>query len=197
MVIKTREKLVEVARQLFAHKGVEHTTMNDIANASEKGRRTIYTYFKNKKEIYNAVIEKESDHLVSKLKNIASQDIPPVEKLEQFLTIRLESSNETVSRYDFIRSFFSSDARKIERVRKLATNKEISILRNILNEGIDAGVFIKEQAERLTTILIILLQGIDLTFLKNEQSGVFENNQGKIEDAIVKFIINGITIKTI
>lgn len=197
MAIKTREKLVEVARQLFAHKGVEHTTMNDIANASEKGRRTIYTYFKNKKEIYNAVIEKESDHLVSKLKNIASQDISPVEKLEQFLTIRLESSNETVSRYDFIRSFFSSDARKIERVRKLATNKEIGILRNILNEGINTGVFIKEQAERLTTILIILLQGIDLTFLKNEQSGVFENNQGKIQDAIVKFIINGITIKTI
>lgn len=44
MAIKTREKLIEVARQLFARKGIENTTMNDIANASEKGRRTIYTY---------------------------------------------------------------------------------------------------------------------------------------------------------
>ena len=33
MVIKTRDKLIEVARQLFANKGVENTTMNDIANA--------------------------------------------------------------------------------------------------------------------------------------------------------------------
>ncbi len=49
MVLKTRERLIEVARQLFAHKGVANTTMNDIAEASEKGRRTIYTYFKNKK----------------------------------------------------------------------------------------------------------------------------------------------------
>ena len=46
MVSKTRERLIEVARQLFARKGVENTTMLDIANASDKGRRTIYTYFK-------------------------------------------------------------------------------------------------------------------------------------------------------
>ena len=49
MVLKTRDKLIEVARQLFAQKGEENTTMNDIAVASEKGRRTVYTYFKNKK----------------------------------------------------------------------------------------------------------------------------------------------------
>ncbi len=68
MVSKTREKLIEVARQLFVHKGLDNTTMNDIANASDKGRRTIYTYFKSKREIYNAVIERESDLRVSRLR---------------------------------------------------------------------------------------------------------------------------------
>lgn len=195
MALKTREKLVEVARQLFAHKGVEHTTMNDIANASEKGRRTIYTYFKNKKEIYNAVLEKESDNLVSKLKDVANKSITPTEKLEQFLRIRLETSNETVSRYDFIRSFFSNDTRKIERVRKLAANKEINILRNILNEGIETGVFLKEQSERLISIFLVLLQGVDLTFLRNEFiDSNNDDNQEKIQDAIVRFVIKGITI---
>ena len=38
-VSKTRAKLVDVARQLFAKKGVDDTTMNDIAVASKKGRR--------------------------------------------------------------------------------------------------------------------------------------------------------------
>ena len=37
---KTREKLVDVARQLFAKHGLENTTMNDIAVTSGKGRRT-------------------------------------------------------------------------------------------------------------------------------------------------------------
>ena len=38
-VQKTRAKLVDVARQLFAKKGVEDTTMNDIAVASRKMER--------------------------------------------------------------------------------------------------------------------------------------------------------------
>ena len=82
MVLKTREKLIEVARQLFAHKGVENTTMNDIAAASDKGRRTIYTYFKNKREIYNAVIERESDNIVEKLREVQVSNLPPEEKLK-------------------------------------------------------------------------------------------------------------------
>ena len=49
-VSKTREMLIDVARQLFARMGVDNTTMNDIALASKKGRRTLYTYFKSKNE---------------------------------------------------------------------------------------------------------------------------------------------------
>ena len=44
-ISKTRQKLVDVARQLFAKNGIANTTMNDIAVASGKGRRTLYTYF--------------------------------------------------------------------------------------------------------------------------------------------------------
>ena len=62
-VSKTREMLVDVARQLFARMGVDNTTMNDIAQASRKGRRTLYTYFKSKNEIYLAVVESELDQL--------------------------------------------------------------------------------------------------------------------------------------
>ena len=54
-VSKTRTRLVDVARGLFAKQGLENTTMNDIAVASGKGRRTLYTYFKNKEDIYFAV----------------------------------------------------------------------------------------------------------------------------------------------
>ena len=36
-VSKTREMLVDVARQLFARMGVDNTTMNDIAQASRRG----------------------------------------------------------------------------------------------------------------------------------------------------------------
>lgn len=43
-ISKTERTFVDVARQLFAKNGLEGTTMNDIAVASGKGRRTLYTY---------------------------------------------------------------------------------------------------------------------------------------------------------
>ena len=76
-VSKTRARLVDVARQLFAKKGVDNTTMNDIAVASTKGRRTLYTYFKSKEEIYVAVVESELDKLSDALDKVAAEDIAP------------------------------------------------------------------------------------------------------------------------
>ena len=45
---KTKDILIDVARRLFAKNGLEGTTMNDIAVESNRGRRTLYTYFKSK-----------------------------------------------------------------------------------------------------------------------------------------------------
>ena len=81
MVKKTRDRFIEVARSLFARKGVENTTMNDIAAASDKGRRTIYTYFKSKREIFNAVIETETDDLLRNLRIIVAKPISSEKKL--------------------------------------------------------------------------------------------------------------------
>ena len=80
-VSKTKAKLVDVARQLFAKMGVENTTMNDIALASKKGRRTLYTYFKSKDEIYLAVVESELDILSDMMKRVADKNISPDDKL--------------------------------------------------------------------------------------------------------------------
>ena len=80
-VSKTRDMLVDVARQLFARMGVDNTTMNDIAQASKKGRRTLYTYFKSKNEIYLAVVESELDQLY-KMKNF---DIRETELIQGIL----------------------------------------------------------------------------------------------------------------
>ena len=75
-VSRTRQKLVEVARQLFAQNGFDATTMNDIAVTSKRGRRTLYTYFKNKEEIYDAVIEEELDRLSERIEEVAQMDRP-------------------------------------------------------------------------------------------------------------------------
>ena len=90
-VSKTKAKLVDVARQLFAKMGVENTTMNDIALASKKGRRTLYTYFKSKEDIYMAVVESELDMLSDMMKRVAEKNISPDEKMIEMIYTRLDA----------------------------------------------------------------------------------------------------------
>ena len=80
-VSKTRAKLVDVARQLFAKNGVDDTTMNDIAVASKKGRRTLYTYFKSKEDIYMAVVESELEMLSGAMEKVAERQRSAVSKM--------------------------------------------------------------------------------------------------------------------
>ncbi|MBQ9076316.1 MAG: TetR/AcrR family transcriptional regulator [Muribaculaceae bacterium] len=177
MVIKTREKLIDVARQLFAHKGIENTTMNDIATASDKGRRTIYTYFKNKREIYNAVIERESEQLVSRLREVVNMEIPPVEKLEKFLLLRFEIIKDAIVRHDSLLSFFTWDLRRVDRIRRLASAKEDEILNAILVDGVKQGVFRAEQAKMAPTLINTLMQGVDFLFFRDNPDGVDVNKE--------------------
>lgn len=191
MVIKTREKLIDVARQLFAYKGVENTTMNDIAAASEKGRRTIYTYFKNKREIYNAVIERESDRLVSELRNVAESALDPETKLEKYLTLRFNVVVDRTPKHDTLRYIFGRDYRRIERIWRLALDKDKVLLQKVLDEGVDAGVFDEVQASRLHILETLMFQGIDYCHMRDNFDSVGPNI-AVIRDGVIKFIIQGI-----
>lgn len=107
-ISKTRQKLVDVARQLFAKNGVANTTMNDIAVASGKGRRTLYTYFKSKDDIYYAVIESELERLSDKLDEVAENKMRPQDKIIELIYTHLKMIKETVVRNGNLRAEFSA-----------------------------------------------------------------------------------------
>lgn len=193
MVIKTREKLIDAARQLFTRKGIENTTMNDIATASDKGRRTIYTYFKNKLEIYNAVIERESEQQVSRLRDIVELETDPLDKLEKYLKLRFEIIRNAVVRHDSLLSFFSREGKRVDRIRKLASAKESDILNKILEDGVAKKVFKPEQAKLAPVLIDTLLHGVDFLFFRDNPDSI-DLDETQTLDFTVKFIINGIKL---
>ena len=188
---KTRDKLIDIARQLFAHKGIENTTMNDIAQAAEKDRRTIYTYFKNKKDIYNAVIESESDKVIKKLSEIVSLSITPDQKLMEFIFQRFEAMKDLVYRNGSLRAGFFRDVRKVDRARRSNTTSEANILRQILIEGVNAGVFHIRHVEQTATMMILSLQGLDVPYIRDNFSELgIEKLQ--LREHLKDLILNGI-----
>lgn len=198
MASKTRERLLEVAHQLFASNGVERTTMNDIATASDKGRRTIYTYFKNKREIYEAVIERESEVIVMKLRGIVNSDIEPEEKLRRFLNARFDIVEETLkasSTTSQLLSYITLDYKRLERIRVLAVAKEQELIKQMIDEGVAKGIFNPRQARLLPEVYQMIFQGIDYCHLRGSFSQLGITPAG-IRESVINFVINTLLLKS-
>jgi len=53
-----RDSIVDAAERFFFTKGFPVTTIDEIAEAAELSKGTIYLYFKNKEEIYVAIVQR-------------------------------------------------------------------------------------------------------------------------------------------
>ncbi len=165
-ILKTRNILVDVARQLFAKNGVDDTTMNDIAVASQKGRRTLYTYFKSKEEIYWAVVESELEMLSEEMKKVAERDISPDEKILELIYTRLETTKQVVYRNGTLRADFFRDIWKVEASRKNFDKNEMKLFYDVLSEGKEKGVFAIEDAKITSEILHYAIKGLETPFIR-------------------------------
>lgn len=190
-MLKTRNKLIDIARQLFAHKGIENTTMNDIAIAAKKGRRTIYTYFKNKRDIYNAVIESESGIVLKRLSEIVDLPIPADQKLMEFIFQRFDAMKDLVYRNGSLRADFFRDVRKVERARKTTSPKEIKMLESILREGVESGIFRIKHTDKMAMVMLLCLQGLDVPYIRDnfKEIGI---EKDKLREYLYDFILYGI-----
>ena len=164
-VSKTRKLLVDVARQLFAKNGFESTTMNDIALTSGKGRRTLYTYFKSKEEVYYAVIQTELERLYERMEEVVRKNISPEEKMVQLIFTHLTVVKEAVYRNGNLRAEFFRDVWKVEAVRKTFDKNEITLFRRIMNEGNDKGVFDVRNVRLMAEICHFCLKGCEVPFI--------------------------------
>ncbi len=53
-----RDSIVNAAEKLFFTKGFTATTMDEVAEAAELSKGTLYLYFKNKEEVYIAIVHR-------------------------------------------------------------------------------------------------------------------------------------------
>ena len=177
-VSKTRAKLVDVARQLFAKRGVDDTTMNDIAVASKKGRRTLYTYFKSKEDIYMAVVESELEMLSDAMEQVAKKDITPDEKILKLIETHLDSIKMVVYRNGTLRAGFFRNIWRVEAVRKNFDTKEIKLFKQVLAEGKDKGIFDIDNVDIIADIVHYCIKGIEAPYIRGQIAEELDDEAG-------------------
>ncbi|MDR0994739.1 MAG: TetR/AcrR family transcriptional regulator [Tannerella sp.] len=193
-VSKTREILVDVARRLFARMGVDNTTMNDIAQASRKGRRTLYTYFRNKDDIYKEVVDTEVEKLYKVLSEVAAKELPADKKLEAYMAARLEAVKSAVVRNGTLRAKFFRDIWRVEKVRKSFDQREVELLKGILSDGVKEGLFRVPNVDYTALTLHYVFKGLEVPYIRGVMGDTVLHRIRR-RDNVMNLIFNGIKLK--
>lgn len=70
------EKILTAAARLFAAHHFHEARMEDIAEAAEVGKGTLYRYFKDKEELYMALLARAADQMMERLREVEAAPGP-------------------------------------------------------------------------------------------------------------------------
>ena len=90
-----RIQILQAAKACFTQYGYDKTTLDDIGKRLGLNKSSLYYYFKNKEEIFTAVVVQETDDILVELQQEMSVHHEPEEKI-QLLLETLESIRATL-----------------------------------------------------------------------------------------------------
>lgn len=138
------ELILDSAEELFLDKGFTATTMNDIGEAAEFGRATLYHYFPSKEAIYVAILERAMDSLIVDTAKATKQVDDAPEKIDKIrdtlLAFLYQKQNffhlYFITRAEVLPSLGKDHAKRIEK----KTKEFEKIFHDIYLDGADKGV---------------------------------------------------------
>lgn len=93
MATNRRREIVRRAAELFASRGVSHTSIEDIASAVGIKREGVYYYFRNRGDILLEIILPQSRSLLRGLQLVMRSGSPSAEKLQSAIELHLDAYN--------------------------------------------------------------------------------------------------------
>lgn len=118
--LATRFRLLDAAEQVFYEQGVSRTSLHDIAQAAGVSRGAIYWHFKNKADLFNAMMERTTLPIEDALQHIG--DDPGVDPLMELQRAIMDAMRK-ISTDERTRRVFEVATLKVEYVDELLAVK--------------------------------------------------------------------------
>jgi len=162
---EARAKIIEIARDIFTHFGFKKTTMEEIANASRKGKSSIYYYFESKEEVFKAVVEKEAEELKAELVQKVLIIDDPIERLKEYISFRMKKLKQLSNFYAALKSDYLSHLEFIEKIRKTYDADEVRVVKQILEDGVRREKFLVEDPGLSAIAIVTAMKGLEVPLL--------------------------------
>ena len=136
-----RLKILGAASELFAANPFHKVILSDVAQAAGVGKGTLYTYFKNKDDLYLSVLYSGFADLVERMRGRLNQTrISPTENLETVIREMVRFAFQNPHIFELMRTIPRRSVRMEARWQN--KRKELKeLIESVIRRGIVEGVF--------------------------------------------------------
>lgn len=135
------ERLIDVARRLFAEQGFESTSVQDVVRAAGVTKGAMYHYFSSKDDLLHEIYARVLRMQMERLESVVAQDLPPAERVHaaaaDVVATTIESLESTTI---FFRSLHQLSVAKQQEVRR-ERRRYHQTFRALIEEGRADGTF--------------------------------------------------------
>lgn len=170
-----RKNITEAAQRLFAAKGIESTSMNEIAKESGYSKATLYVYFKDKEELVGVLVLESMKKLYDYLSIAMEKSGDTSECFKRICNTFVEYQEEYPFYFEMILKTINVD---FETTRFLPEEKETflvgekinALFSTFLEQGINRGI-IRQDLEILPTIFAMwgMISGVILLSVNKQE----------------------------
>lgn len=192
-----KKQILDTAKTLLLEKGLNATSINQIAKLSELSVGAIYFYFKDKEDLYAALQVEGLDLLSQTITRAVDGQYPPDDKIRRIALAYLKFSEAYKSYFDIINYFltlpktiFSVDLKSQIDERG---NDSISILTDAVREGIEKGLFKPVDPRRQAIILWSAMHGM-IQLKKLEKTILAKDEHQSLYTELVERFLDGLRL---
>lgn len=140
-----REAIIDSALEIFGRDGFHKAKVEEIARGANVGKGTIYEYFDSKKDLFYQMVKSMVDRYYNKMLKAVSKDIDPINKLHNLFKLQLESKrfHGNLGYVIHVEAIKSGIGKDLKALYIELRSKQIKLIEEILEEGIEAKLFKK------------------------------------------------------
>ena len=172
-----KEEIITAATGVFESYGFTRVSMQDISKAGKKGRTTLYYYFGNKTEVFDAVIEKICLQIFDTCLAVIDPNASMSTNLENFYTKKLQEIKFLTKKYHLVLEDLKQQPELAAAKTRVLLEKEGSVLYKVIRWAIEK----KEIAELTEADSRFLAETIVTAFKSFEQEIILFNRFPDLE----------------
>lgn len=184
-----RGMIIDAATRSFSLFGYKATTMDRVAKLANVGKGTIYTFFKNKEELFDEIVSSIVKEMIAEAERVIKPELSFIENVHQALYRLLEFRSQHQLMMKLIQEEKEMGTLAVSDMLKQVENEIIAYLKQKLATAIAKGAIPPNNTELTSFLLLKLYIALVSDWERNHEA----LRSQEIAEIMKNFLIKGLS----